>query len=237
MLGNNGNGGPATIGLEIYNNTQAEIISARSYNDLNLIFSSKDRFNLPVQVGDPTLSYSCPVGYSIDFCNSTIPVCSKVIYSSINLKVNNPQPVCSQKTVNITESAITAGSDANLTLSYWIDSVATQSLANPSEISSSGTYYIKAVNKNNCSSIKPVEVQMNFYPQPLVGFSINNSAQCFTGNSFLFTNNSSISSGTNTYNWIFGDNGNASSVDVTHNYTAVGVYTVRFVDHALLLRT
>jgi gliding motility-associated-like protein len=229
VLGNNGNGGPATIGLEIYNNTQAEIISARSYNDLNLIFSSKDRFNLPVQVGDPTLSYSCPVGYSIDFCNSTIPVCSKVINYSINLKVNNPQPVCSKKTVNITESAITAGSDADLTLSYWIDSLATQSLANPSEISSSGTYYIKAVNKNNCSSIKPVEVQMNFYPQPVVDFTVNNSTQCFTGNSFVFTNNSSISSGTNTYSWIFGDSETATTSDATHHYTAEGIYTVKLV--------
>ncbi len=65
----------AAVGVEIYDNTAAEIIAATDYSGLNLIFSTKDEVGNPVLLG--TNSYSCPVGYAVVTCESPV-VCKKI---------------------------------------------------------------------------------------------------------------------------------------------------------------
>src|SRR4030095_14716464 len=74
------------------------------------------------------------------------------------LIVNDPPPVCEPLTINLTAASVTAGSDAGLFYTYWMDSLATIPLANPATIAVSGNYYIKALGANNCASTKPVKV-------------------------------------------------------------------------------
>lgn len=71
-------GGPAAIGAEIYANTPSEIAAAQSYNDLNLIFSTKDYVGQPIQIGNLGYGYTCPSGYVLDSC-STPYQCRKLI--------------------------------------------------------------------------------------------------------------------------------------------------------------
>ncbi|WP_207516017.1 hypothetical protein [Longitalea luteola] len=54
-----------SFGAEIYNNTDHEISNATSYNDLNIVFSSKDFINRAFNHGQYT-SYNCPSGYTLD---------------------------------------------------------------------------------------------------------------------------------------------------------------------------
>jgi gliding motility-associated-like protein len=84
------------------------------------------------------------------------------VTNTVNLIINTPAAVCAPNTVNITLPAVTAGSTAGLTLTYWTDAAATNSitLANASNISTSGTYYIKAT-LGTCSVIKPVAVTIS----------------------------------------------------------------------------
>jgi len=72
--------------------------------------------------------------------------------------INQPPPVCEPLTIDITAPFITAGSDPGLSYTYWMDSLATIPIANPSAIGVSGTYYIKAQGVNNCANTKPVAV-------------------------------------------------------------------------------
>ena len=67
-------------------------------------------------------------------------------------------------TADITAATVTVGSDAGLTFSYWLDSLATQTLTNPGSITQSGKYFIKAVNSTGCDTIKPVNVTINPVP-------------------------------------------------------------------------
>ena len=60
----------------------------------------------------------------------------------LNLVINDPPAVCSPLTVDLTDAAITAGSDPG-TLTYWLDFAATSPLADPSMVASSGTYFIQ----------------------------------------------------------------------------------------------
>ena len=84
------------------------------------------------------------------------------------------QAACSG-TVNLTASAVTAGSTGGGTLSYWTNSTGTTSLSNPSAVSTSGTYYIKST-VGSCYDIEPVVVKIS--TTPVATFSYTGSPYC-----------------------------------------------------------
>ncbi|WP_448699143.1 hypothetical protein ACFGVR_19495 [Mucilaginibacter sp. AW1-3] len=91
---------------------------------------------------------------------------------AITFNIFDPLGSCSQITLDLTAPAVTLGNDANLTYTYWTDSVATVSLLNPEAVTKGGTYYIKATSPSGCSEIKPVHAIINLVPD----FVITNPA-------------------------------------------------------------
>jgi hypothetical protein len=77
LIGHN-DSSAAALGAEIYHNTAAEITAATSYDDLDLIFSTKDYIGQPVQLGSDDVGYSCPAGYSLAACEDPI-VCRRIL--------------------------------------------------------------------------------------------------------------------------------------------------------------
>jgi len=94
-------------------------------------------------------------------CTAIAPV-KVVIGTQPNLVVKN---VVACLTVNLTDAALTTGSDPSLVFSYWKDIAATNVLPSPDSVASSGTYYIKGLNAAGCYSVKPIAVQI--YPMPV----------------------------------------------------------------------
>ncbi|WP_295651882.1 gliding motility-associated C-terminal domain-containing protein [uncultured Mucilaginibacter sp.] len=95
-----------------------------------------------------------------------------LLIGQANLNITNPPPVCVPSTVDLTASAVTAGSGAG-TLTYWLDTLATNSLANPKAVTASGTYYIKLISPEGCTAIKAVKTIINSFPT----LAITNPAQ------------------------------------------------------------
>jgi gliding motility-associated-like protein len=89
--------------------------------------------------------------------------------------IANPAAVCSPSTLNITVAAITTGSTAGLTYTYWTNAEATTVYATPAA-ATSGTYYIKGTTTSGCYDIKPVIVSVN--PLPLVTITSSSSPMC-----------------------------------------------------------
>jgi gliding motility-associated-like protein len=83
------------------------------------------------------------------------------VTNTVNLVITAPAAVCLPGTVDITAAAVTAGSTAGLTLTYWSDAAATNAitLTAAAAIGVSGTYYIKAT-LGTCSVVKPVVVTL-----------------------------------------------------------------------------
>lgn len=80
--------------------------------------------------------------------------------------VTNPSAVCAPQTVDLTAEAITSGSDAGLTYTYWLDSKATIPYSNYHN-AEAGTYYIKGTAANGSYTISdPITVVIN--PSPIV---------------------------------------------------------------------
>jgi gliding motility-associated-like protein len=94
---------------------------------------------------------------------------------------------------------------------------------------SSGTFTVTLIATGNNGCADTTTRNMTVYPKPMLSFNVNDSTQCIGGNSFVFTNTSSISSGTNTYVWYFGDGGSSPLTNPTHTYTSAGSFTVTLV--------
>jgi hypothetical protein len=75
---------PASVGIEVYNLTSAQIQAATSYVDMGsgLIFSSKDYIGQPVQVGSDGFGYTCPDGFSLSVCDSPL-LCRRVLITPV----------------------------------------------------------------------------------------------------------------------------------------------------------
>jgi gliding motility-associated-like protein len=76
------------------------------------------------------------------------------------LMITNPPAVCAPASVDLTAALVTAGSQAGLVFSYWLDANATTPLTNPNAVMNAGTYYIKVQDAGGCFITKPVNVSI-----------------------------------------------------------------------------
>jgi len=80
--------GPAVFATEVYDNTATEIVNAESYDDLNMIFTSKDIIGINFQSG-LTYAGACPSGYTTDSSGATVRCKKYVICGYPGLGINN----------------------------------------------------------------------------------------------------------------------------------------------------
>lgn len=147
--------------------------------------------------------------------------------SPVEVKVNslpNPQILASGPTTFCQGSNVTLTS--SLTGVYlWSNGKASKSIV----ADSAQNYILTVTDSNGCKN--SVSQTVSFYSQPSVGFNINKEKQCKANHAFDFENTSSISSGSLTYKWDFGDGNTSTLTNVTDkNYTASsGNYLVKLI--------
>ncbi|MFC4231455.1 PKD domain-containing protein [Parasediminibacterium paludis] len=107
----------------------------------------------------------------------------------------------------------------------------TSTLINPMTTYTPGTYTVTLVVTGNfgCSDtitkVITVDSSNNYCTAPIANFSVNNSAQCLSGNNFALTNLSTGDS--NAYTWNFGDGAVASNnFNEQHIFTNTGTYNI-----------
>jgi len=148
------------------------------------------------------------------------------VLSQPNLIITDPADICQGDTTDLTVSAVTAGSDAGLTYSYWTNATATITYATPNA-ATAGTYYIKATNGIGCPTIKPVVVTAKALPT----VTVNSSTICANGTATITAIPNPA--GSYIYSWIVpaGVPNPGNSASVTTNIA--GNYTVNITNTTL----
>ena len=92
-----------------------------------------------------------------------------------------------------------------------------------------GTYHVMliAISGNGCKDTLFRTVTVDAKPTP--AFAANSASQCLAGNKFVFANTSSISAGSVSYKWFFGDGVTSTTASPAHVYTTAGTYIVKLV--------
>lgn len=154
--------------------------------------------------------------------------CSNIqpVVVTINAKpavvITSPGPVCAPSAVDITAVAITTGSTAGLTYSYFTDAAGTIVLASPNAVTTGGTYYIKGTNASGCSDIQPVIVTINAQPTATIAY---------TGTPYCTTGTASVTQAGQTggfYNAPAAVSINALTGDINLAASTPGIYTVTY---------
>jgi gliding motility-associated-like protein len=141
--------------------------------------------------------------------------------------ITNPAAVCFPSTVNLTAPAVTSGSTAGLTFTYWLDSGGSTTPYTTPTIAPAGTYYIKGDNGSGCTQVKPVVVTVNTPPTATISYA--GTPYCKS----LSTPQAVTLSGTGTYTGgIFsapaGLSINPSNGSITPSTSTDGVYVVTY---------
>jgi gliding motility-associated-like protein len=184
-------------------------------------------------IQNPGHTYALPGNYTSTLTVSTSGSCTDSITNAVTV---NPMPVpgftatsVCQGLANIYTDASTIGGGGNITSWAWtFGDGGTSTLQNPTHIyATAGIYNVSltVTSNNNCDSTYKSTVTV--YPIPVPAFTA--TTPCL-GNATVFTNSSSITSGSiANWNWAFGD-GNTSNVQNPSNtYTAAGTYNVDLV--------
>ncbi len=95
-------------------------------------------------------------------------------------------------------------------------------------VNETGVYHALLTNTDGCS-LPTRKQQVEVAGIPVVALAVNAANQCLLSNQFVFTNNSTVSTGTLSYTWTTGDANSFTSRNLTHRYQAAGVYEVKLV--------
>ncbi|MHC0442622.1 hypothetical protein, partial [Flavobacterium sp. 3-210] len=138
---------------------------------------------------DPLVNYSdLTVGANNYTCTVALGApCSSSTVSNLTINVNPrpvvvtaaPAAVCFPNTIDLTAPAVTAGSAAGLTYTYFSDEQATIPVTDPTAVAVQDTYYIKGTDASGCFSIAPVEAIVNALPQASIAYL--SAPYCQTG--------------------------------------------------------
>jgi len=97
-------------------------------------------------------------------------------------------------------------------------------LPNPTKVyTTTGTFNVK-LNVTNASGTDSLVRTVTVSPTPVHGFTINDTLQELTGNSFVLTSTAPTTG--NSYMWNFSDGTMSTNINPVHSYTAPGVYVI-----------
>lgn len=129
-------------------------------------------------------------------------------------------------------STVSKGSITSRKWTFSDGTTSTSKTLNKKKFSTYGVYNVKLVVSTATYGCKDsVSRNLAVFAAPEAPFSINDSIQCETGNSFDFFPNKSfyVTGVTPSFDWDFGDGANATTESATHSYSATGKYTVTYI--------
>ncbi|WP_316737219.1 gliding motility-associated C-terminal domain-containing protein [Pedobacter aquatilis] len=86
------------------------------------------------------------------------------VHEPPTLIVKNPEPVCYPWTVDITSADLYIETTHGVKFEFFKDSSLSIKLSQPSQVSESGTYYVRVTNQHGCTATEKINVTINKLP-------------------------------------------------------------------------
>jgi PKD repeat protein len=176
---------------------------------------------------NPKHVYTSPGTYSVSLTVTSDKTCSDIYTTTVTIY---PDPVaqfstsdmCNGNPVSFTNTSTIASGTNSYAWSFG-DGSASNNVSPTHTYASAGTYQVSliAMSNNNCTDT--VSKSITIYPQPTASFNV--SDECF-GETVSLTNSSSISSGSLSYHWDFGNGDTSVLENPTYLYGTDGTYTI-----------
>ncbi len=179
-------------------------------------------------LANPTHAYIVAGTYTVTLRAISTANCDAVITQSVTV---SPRPVveftatnaCPDSLVTFTNLS-TVASGTITTYSWNFGDGSTSAAANPTHAyTAPGTYQVTLVATSNIGCQDSIKHSVTIYNRPFAGFNANNVCD---GETVVFTNISSIGTGTLSFVWGFGDGSTSTNINPTHLYLAAGTYNV-----------
>jgi gliding motility-associated-like protein len=176
----------------------------------------------------PTHAYLVAGTYTVTLRAISTAACDAVTTQSVTV---SPRPTvdftatnaCPDSLVTFTNLS-TVASGTITTYSWNFGDGNTSAAANPTHAyTAPGTYQVTLVATSNIGCQDSIKHSVTIYDRPFAGFNANNVCD---GETVIFTNISSIGTGTLSFVWGFGDGSTSTDINPTHLYLAAGTYNV-----------
>ncbi len=141
-----------------------------------------------------------------------------------SVTAKKPESVCYNGTVDITKDNLLTGNLTGVTKSYFSDAAALKPLTDATQISKTGTYYIKLKNISGCESILPIEVTLN--EKPILKIT-NPAAVCFPMRADITKMDNFVGSDANLKYSFYTDNNLTQLIADPKNMDKSGFYFVK----------
>ena len=128
----------------------------------------------------------------------------------------------------------TSATNAGILSYSWTfgDGIGTATTKAPSyTYTKAGSYTVKLVVVTNTGDADSATAVVVVYPKPVPAFAVNKDAQCLSGNSFVFTNATTIDKSPLIFDhkWNFGDGTQSSDINPIKTFNTSGDYVVTLV--------
>jgi len=217
-----------------FNNNQFVFTNTSTINTGTLQYNWNFGDGTTATTRDANHTYLNPGGYTVRLIVTSDRNCTNeithivIVYASpvVGFTANTPDECLNGNQFVFTNtSTVSAG-----TMQYDWDmgdgaTAATRNVTHSYSLPGTYTVRLLVTTDHNCKDSSFFTI--NVFESPVAGFTANTPDACFNNNQFIFTNTSSINTGTLQYNWEFGDGTTATTRDANHSYTVPGTYTVK----------
>jgi len=158
-----------------------------------------------------------------DSFNQIVNVVDKA--TVVNFAINKTAQCLSNNNFVFTNQS--TPNNSSLKYKWYFGNGDTSTLLSPNyHYNTLGGTSVKLVVTANNECLDSITKNISVNAEAVANFTINNAAQCLTGNSFGFTNSATNS---NTQTWSFGDASNSTVLNPTKTYSNAGSFAVKLV--------
>lgn len=185
---------------------------------------------------NPVVGYTTPGNFSVKLVSINNYGCKDSVTKSVNVlptpsvgfTINDTDQCLGGNQFVLNDTSFVSGGIISRTWSFGNGD--TSGLVAPTTAyTTAGNHTIKLRSVSNAGCADSIVKNIIVYPNPTVAFSVNDSDQCLSNNQFELNDQSTITGGTATRVWSFG-NGNTSNVNApTIVYTTPGKYDIKLL--------